>query len=237
MARRDLTYYYDSPGRRHSDTRRRRLSIFDWLILVVTLAVAAGMALSWMARWIAPASYGFMSGAGLFAPVLYVANFLCLLYWVIRWRKVVYVPLTVFVAGLWALTLFFRPQFTQSHADHSHDRSLLKVMTYNVRGMVRPVSEASSRMRSSMNEVVAVVDSLRPDILCMQEFSSTRRNPSSGFDAALPLYHYKRTGFTAATGGPAGHGWGNAIYSKYPIVGSGVKKVDTQLFKYAREGT
>jgi endonuclease/exonuclease/phosphatase family metal-dependent hydrolase len=86
--------------------------------------------------------------------------------------------------------------------------------------MLRPESGSVSRLRSSMRDVVGVVDSLRPDILCMQEFASTPKNPSSSFEAALPAYNYKRIRFNIAGSEPA-HGWGNAIYSKYPIAASG----------------
>jgi endonuclease/exonuclease/phosphatase family metal-dependent hydrolase len=71
-----------------------------------------------------------------------------------------------------------------------------------------------------MREVISVVDSLRPDILCLQEFASTPRYPSTDFERELPVYHYKRIRFNVA-GTDGNHGWGNAIYSKYPITGSG----------------
>ncbi len=199
---------------------RRRFSIFDWLMVVVSVLVAAGFALSWMARLVPPASYGFMSAAGLFAPVLYAANFVCLLYWVIRWRRGVYIPLAVMVAGLWCVTLFFRPQLTQDHTDYSRDRSLVSVVSYNVRGMMRPMAGAGSSLRSSMDDVVAVVDSLRPDILCIQEFASTPERPASRFEQALPLYNYSRKRYNIFSS-ESNHGWGNAIYSKFPIAGSG----------------
>jgi endonuclease/exonuclease/phosphatase family metal-dependent hydrolase len=188
---------------------RRRFSVADWAMLVASALIAVGFALSWMARWINPASYGVVSAAGLFAPVLYVANFLSLLYWVIRWRRGIYIPLVVFVTGLWSVTLFFRPSLTQNYSDHSRDRSLLSVATYNVRGMMREAAGSPSHMVPSMPDVVDVVDSLRPDILCMQEFAPTAGYPVSSFDAALPVYHYRRI-----------HS-GNAIYSKYPIAASG----------------
>jgi endonuclease/exonuclease/phosphatase family metal-dependent hydrolase len=217
-----MTYYDLRDGRRRGgrhrgrgrrggrrDPSRRSFSLVDWLMTAISVAVAAGFVLSWMARLIHPAAYGVLSAAGLFAPVLYVANFLCLLYWVIRWRRGVYIPLAVFVAGLWGVTLFFRPTLTLDHSDHSRDRSLLSVTTYNVHVMMRPVSGTDSAPRPSMSDVVAVVDSLRPDILCMQEFVSTPENPQSRFDAALPAYHYKRIVS------------GNAVYSKYPIAAAG----------------
>jgi endonuclease/exonuclease/phosphatase family metal-dependent hydrolase len=219
MARREMTYYDSRDGRRTKKRSRRAVSFFDWFMVVASVLVAIGVLLSWMARWIPPASYGFMSASGLFVPVLFVVNFMCLLYWVIRWRRGVYIPLVVFVAGLWNVTLFFRPALTQVHTDHSKDRSIVRLMTYNVRGMQRPVG-GSSRLRSSMGDVVAVVDSLRPDILCLQEFSSTPERPATDFERELPLYNYKRVRFNG-DGDEVNYGWGNAIYSKFPIAASG----------------
>jgi endonuclease/exonuclease/phosphatase family metal-dependent hydrolase len=196
------------------------MSIFDWLMIAVSVTVAALFVLSWMARWISPASYGFMSAAGLFASMLYAANFLCLLYWIIRWRRGVWIPLAVTLIGIGSVTLFFRPALTQSYTDYSRDRSLIGIVTYNVRGMMRPVEGSPTAMRSSMVEVAAVVDSLRPDILCIQEFASTPDNPASRFEAELPAYNYNRKRYNREGSG-SGYGWGNAIYSKYPIAGSG----------------
>ncbi len=216
MTRRELTYYNDA-GRR----RERRFSVIDWAVMVVTVVVAIGVAVSCLARWISPEVYGFMSAAGLLVPVAFVANFLCLMYWVVRWRSGAWLPLVIFLAGLPGVTLFFRPELTEVYADHSQDRSLVSVASYNVRGMMRPVQQGSSgRLRSSLRDVTWMVDSLGSDILCMQEFQSTRENPAERFEAALPVYNYKRTHYNIRST-EANHGWGNAIYSKFPITGSG----------------
>ncbi len=226
MARRELIYR-DPNNRRQRHKRRheeakncRRFSIVDWVMMVFSVAVAIGVVASCLARWIHPASYGFMSAAGLVVPVFFVANFLCLLYWVIRWRIGVFLPLAIFIAGLFGVTMFFKPHLTQSYANYTQDRSLVSVATYNVQGMMRTVQGSSGRLRSSMREVISVVDSLRTDILCMQEFQSTRQNPASRFEDALPVYNYKRTHFNIRST-EIDHGWGNAIYSKFPIVNSG----------------
>jgi endonuclease/exonuclease/phosphatase family metal-dependent hydrolase len=210
---------YDTPSAGAGATRRR-FSLPDWLMTAMSVAVAVGVVLSWLARWINPATYGFMSTAGLLLPVLFVGNFLCLLYWVIRWRRGIYIPLVIFLTGVWGLTLFFRPQLTLNHGDLSRDRSLLSVATYNVRGMMRGTEGTTREPQSSMEDVIAVIDSLRADIVCIQEFASTPRHPTSRFEEALPAYHYKRLrlGVGSTEGG---HGWGNAIYSKFPITGSG----------------
>jgi endonuclease/exonuclease/phosphatase family metal-dependent hydrolase len=217
--RNEMTYYDSRDGRR-ATTTRKGFSFFDWVMIAISALVAIGVILSWMARWIHPESYGFMAAGGIFAPVLFVANFMCLLYWVIRWSRGVYIPLAVFVAGLWGVTLFFRPSVTQSYADLSKDQSVFNVMTYNVRGMMRPTSGSQSRLRSSMNDVVAVIDSLKPHILCIQEFASTELHPASEFEHALPFFNYNIKRYNI-DGKGQNQGWGNAIYSKFPIAASG----------------
>lgn len=187
-------------------------------MFAVSLIVAVGVVLSWAARWIEPAYYGFMSAAGLFMPVLFLANFLCLLYWTIRWRWGVVVPLVVFITGVWSVTMFWKPGLRQEHGTLS--RSLVTVASYNVQGMMRETAPGTGIARSSMSEVITVLDSLKADIVCIQEFQSTHEHSSVQFEEALPVYHYKRIRFNIESG-EANHGWGGAVYSKYPITGSG----------------
>ncbi len=203
-------------SRRERVVERRRFSFVDWVAMVFSVGVAVGMVLSWAARWVSPAVYGFMSVMGLLVPVFFVLNFLCLLYWVIRWRSGVWLPLVIFFVGVWGVGLFFRPDLTRDYGDVGADRSLVGVMSYNVRGMMS--SSPGGGMRSSMREVAGVVDSLRPDVLCVQEFQATSRNPAGRFEGMIgAAYHYK----VKRLGDGGEYGWGNAIYSKFPIAGSG----------------
>ena len=206
---------------RSADEHGRRFSFFDWLMLAVSMLVAAAVVVSWAAQWINPTIFGVFSTAGLFMPLFFVANLLCLLYWLIRWRWGVFVPLTIFATGIWGLSIFFKPEFTKDYTDFSGDRSLVSIATYNVRGMMAPIDGWHGRMKSSMGDVIDVVKSLRPDILCMQEFQSTRENPAEKFENALPNYHYKRLRYKIDRSAGDDTGWGNAIYSKFPITDSG----------------
>lgn len=241
MSRRGELNYYEASNRGRKSRRRgrsvksdyrnetgggrkkRRFGFFDWVVMAATVGVAVGFAVAWMARWINPASYGFLSSAGLFAPAFWAANFIFLLYWVIRWRRGVWIPLAVGLWGMWSVTLFFRPQLTEDYRRPSTDRSLIEVVTYNVRGMLRYGSGGS--VRSSMAQVSGVVDSLRPDILCIQEFASTEEHPASSFESKLGGMNYRVVRYNIAGVGQ-GHGWGNAIYSKFPIAGRGYVDFD-----------
>ncbi len=219
MPRRERSYY-DAPRKESGSTKsRRRWSVVDFVMLAVSAVIAIAVILSWAARILNPGTYGFMSAMGLLMPPLFIANFICLLYWTIRWRWGAFIPLPVFLIGIWGVTMFWRPQLTQDHTDHSRDRSLVSIATYNVRGMMREVDHERQRFVSSMDDVISAVDSLKAGILCMQEFQSTRDFPRRHFEDALPQYTHKRVRYNI--GGADDLGWGLAIYSKYPITGAG----------------
>lgn len=212
--------YYDSPHNKSGNAKqRRRYSLADYLMFAVSVAVAIAFILSMAARWIHPARYGLLSAAGLMMPVLFIANFFCLLYWIMRWRTGVVVPLAVFLIGIWSITMFFKPQFIENYTDLSKDRSIVSVMTYNVRGMIQEVDHKAKTFVSSMDDIISVIDSLKPGILCMQEFQSTRGYSRHHFEEELPQLPYKRVRYNI--GGDGDLGWGVAIYSQYPILNSG----------------
>lgn len=188
-------------------------------MLAVSAVIAVAVLLSWMARLINPDTYGVMSAMGLLMPGLFLANFMCLLYWTIRWRWGVFIPLAVFIAGIWGITMFWRPQLTESHADNSADRTLVSIMTYNVRGMIREVDHDTKTFVSSMDSITSVIGQLNPGIVCMQEFQATRDYPRHRFEEALPHFGYKTVRYNI--GNENESGWGLAVYSKFPITATG----------------
>jgi endonuclease/exonuclease/phosphatase family metal-dependent hydrolase len=220
MARREQTYYDRQRRRSTGKGLRDTYNLLDYIVFVVTIVIIAGVLLSWAARWINPATYGAMAALGLVMPLLFAANFLCLLYWIIRWKKMALAPLTVVLLFVWGVTMYFKPSITQSYADTSRDRSLVTVMSYNVHGMSKSVvADGRTSWIPMMDSIIAVVDSLRPSILCMQEFQTTHKYPSRYFEDALPYLAYNRVHYNVSTG--ENMGGGMAIYSRYPVARSG----------------
>lgn len=219
MAHRKNDRYYDSRRSPSAKGGKRGSNLADYIMFGVTVVVILAVLLSWAARWINPATYGSLASLGLLMPLLFTANFLCLLYWVIRWKKMAFVPLGVFLLFSWGISMFFRPRFTKDYSEPAQDRSLVSVMTYNVRGMMEAVDRDAGTFVSSMDRIISAVDSLHPAILCIQEFQSTRDYPRRYFDEAMPNLHYRKVRYNI--GGSDDHGWGVAIYSRYPIAASG----------------
>lgn len=217
--RKENTYYESERRSPAKKQKKRRNTVFDYIMFGVSVVIALGVLLSWAARWINPSAYGIMSSMGLLMPVLFTANFLCLLYWAIRWKKAAFIPLAIFLLSMWGVSMFFKPNFTRDYSDHARDRSLVNIVSYNVRGMMQEVNHEESVFVSSMDRVISAVDSMKPGILCIQEFQSTRDYSRRDFEQSLPYLPYNKVRYNI--GGNDDLGWGVAIFSRYPIVRSG----------------
>lgn len=202
-------YMYD--GRR----RKKRSgigSLLDFVMLLVTILFGLLLVCAVFAKHIDPADSWFFAFVGLGAPVLYVVNISLLLFWIVRWRVYVIIPLVVLLIGAGDVKLFFRPDRNGDPETYSGQK--LTFVTYNVMGFLK---ETKGRIESGLEETAAHINAMKPDVLCMQEYQTTAAEPKAKVDSLLDMryskVHYKLKNKT-------GGGWGIAVYSKYPIVAS-----------------
>jgi hypothetical protein len=102
------------------------------------------------------------------APIIYVAQVLLTLYWIIRWRLALAVPMIlVSLMGVFQLSLFYKLElrriYTEPNLKPRYDKKALKVMSYNVRSFIDDNGERC------LDSIVNVIKTLSPDILCLQE--------------------------------------------------------------------
>ena len=113
--------YYNEYGGGPSGKRRRSLVMrLDLILTVATVAAAVTMLLTYLVPYVDPARVWFFPVLGLAAPGIYVASVVLMLYWVIRWRTVrALVMLAIVVAGLFKVSLFWRPEIRRSYAEEA----------------------------------------------------------------------------------------------------------------------
>ena len=128
-------YYNDYGGRPAKRRRSIVIRVLDLILTIATVAAAVTMLLTYLVPYVDPARVWFFPVLGLAAPGIYVASVVLMLYWVIRWRTVrALVMLAIVVAGLFKVSLFWRPEIRRSYAEEAvYDRGSFRVMTYNVR--------------------------------------------------------------------------------------------------------
>ena len=89
------------------------MKIIDIMVLMLTLAVSGLLLLAYLAGRINPNDFWWPALLGLAAPVLYMANTVLTLYWTVRWKVYLFIPLATILLGAGHITSFFRPQLSK----------------------------------------------------------------------------------------------------------------------------
>lgn len=173
-------YYNDYGGRPAKRRRSLFMGLLDLILTIATVAAAVTTVLTYCVPYVDPARIWFFPVLGLAAPGIYVASVVLMLYWVIRWRKVrALVMLAVVVAGLFKVSLFWRPEIRRSYDGEAvYDRGAFRVMTYNVRSFY------GENGGSSVDDILQLIAGQDPDIICLQEFNARPRGALRGVRAA-----------------------------------------------------
>ena len=183
------TSYYSEYGERPAVRSRRSLllHLLDGLITLLTVAVAAVMAITYLVPYVNPGRIWFLPVLGLAAPAVYVASVILMLYWIIRWRWLqAGIMLVLVVLGLGRVSLFWRPEIRRSYEEIVSDRGTVKVMTYNVRSFYGPDGE------SSVEGIVDLIREQNPDIVCLQDVNGRRARGSASFRLLLDSHDISR---------------------------------------------
>ena len=226
-------YYYASPNDSERRSHRRSFAgrLFDFVIVIISIVVMVVVLLSYLAPVVSPHRMWILSLLGLGAPFSYAVLVLLILYWVIRWRWKYAVPMIlVALLGVGKVSRYYRITPMRDYsAQHTPERGSFTVMTYNI-GNFKPYYGIDQDPQHAVATGAAVIDSLSPDIVCLQEFQSTPACPREMFDTMLTSRKYRGIVSLRLTTHPKqGHGVGNAIYTRYKIVRSGVIDNATEL--------
>lgn len=204
--------YYGSTYGSVSGRRKRQRSatglLLDMVMGVVTLGVVALFVATLFVPMLDPREWGWVSTLGLIAPFVYAAQAMLTLYWIVRWRILVAVlMILISLCGVAQLPRFYkfetRRVYTEPNLRQRYDSRALKVLSYNVRSFI------DDRGERCLDSVVAMIKSLNPDILCLQEMGF-----SDIADSLLAPLHPMPRSLSRNDLSPA-------IYSRYPIISAG----------------
>jgi len=154
---------------------------------------------------VSPNSYAFSVFISLSTPILIALNLLFLIYWVIQIKRPFLISALALAISFMAIQQVygFEPKEVMLSKD-------LKIMSFNVR--MFNVFEWI-KQENIEEDIVAFFKKTTPDILCLQEYYPTKK-----LDKIYP-HRYKKTSIKKTT-------FGQAIYSKYPIINSGSLNFD-----------
>ncbi len=196
-----------------SDARRKHRSVVgiiaDVLFFVLTVAVVVLFVLTLFVPRLDPRVWGELTTLGIVAPFVYAAQALMTLYWIMRWRLWVAVPMILIsLFGLFNVSTFYRMELRRTYAEPKYDRQAMKIMTYNVRSFI------DDNGKRNIDSMAAMIRSINPDILCFQEF---------GFKDAMDTLLKNMNGLPKSLNR---NNLSPAIYSRYPIINA--ERIDKQ---------
>lgn len=207
--------------RRHKMQKRGkgRLGFAGRVFMLLNLLAAALLCSSYLAPWIDPKLFWPMALIGIAYLPLLAVNALFVLGWLLTRPPLALISLTIILIGWNTLHThigFRLPTNTgQPQPKHIAD---LRVLSYNVHLFRGP--SPSDNVPQVKEEALELIREIAPDIICFQEYYSREKGAldiSHAFKHQLGLVHQH----VHAVAKNNFESYGMAIFSKYPIVGSG----------------
>ncbi len=182
---------------------KKRKSFLDGLLYVVNTIAAFGLMCSYLSNYVSPKYFTGFSFLGLAYPYLLLANIIFALWWALRVKIKIVLPLVAILLGFNQIPLLYQGHHTRQVVAAG---SALKVMTYNVRSLNQFMWLEDEQIPEKIS---ALVLKESPDLLLLQEFRTEQQGWQIDYPYQYSLLdeHHTRNG--------------NIIYSRYPIVNSG----------------
>ncbi len=191
------------------------LLILDVVLYLVTIGAVLTLIMTYLAGYINPEKSAVLSLLALAAPFTFLANIILLLYWIVRWRVFwIIVTLTPLLLGVGFLLRVFQPSISKEYKNGG-EKGEINIVSYNVHGFIDPdITNKESTMDSCLN----FVRQYQPNILCLQEFQTSKTINKADVNAKLKGLKYNVCDYRLKS---SSGGFGLAIYSTYRILDSG----------------
>lgn len=180
----------------------KNLSWLNKTAFFFNIVLAILTVIAYLLPFLAPKMFPFLSVLTLVLPLMLILNIIFLCYWLIQLKRQAFLSAVVFLIGI----TFFNKFYKFSGKDLIKEENDFTVMSYNVR--LFNVFEWMSK-QNIPEDIVDFIGSQDPDILCIQEFSTSA-------EVTLEAYKHKyilMQGDNIRTG--------QAIFSKFPIIHKG----------------
>lgn len=179
------------------------LSFISKTMLIFNVVLAITTLMAYLLPFLAPKWFPFLSVLTLFLPFFLVLNLLFFLYWLIQFKKYIFVSGLVLLLGITFINKFYNLQATELPKSEND----FTILSYNV----RLFNKFNWNQKANIPAQIAkLVEDKNPDILAIQEYSDLEKTKFSN-------YKYKqifKEGENIIVG--------NAIFSKFKIIDKGV---------------
>lgn len=180
----------------------KKLGLFNKIVYGLNIGLTGMSLLAYLLPFFAPKLFPILSVLTLFLPLMLILNALFFAYWLIQMKRQMLLSAIVLLIGLPFINKFYR--FTSKTVEPVEDE--FTFMSYNV----RLFNLFEWIPKQNVNPAIAgFIKEQNPDIICFQEYSGNH-----SIDFKLYPYFYEEVRGKKSK-------YGQAIYSKYPIVNQG----------------
>lgn len=198
---------------------RGKLGFFSKAVLLANFLAVAALYLSYLAPVVNPKTFWPVAFFGIaYLPILLI-NGLFIVYWAVRRVRYAAISLLAILSGWGTLNNHYGfsskvPADVVANPDTAH----IRLLTYNVH-FFRAFDQKDTELTIS-DDVMRVMDSISPDIVCVQEYYTRKKGKYRMFNEferkVGALYHH-----FSPTAENEYEAYGIAIFSRYPIVATG----------------
>jgi len=181
----------------------KKMSIISKTMLFFNVIVAIITLMAYLLPFLAPKWFPFLSVLSLFLPFFLVVNLLFFMYWLIQFKKYIFVSGLVLLLGITFINKFYNLKPTELPKSENE----FSIMSYNVRLFNKFNWYKKANIPTKIAELVSEKN---PDILCIQEYSNLEKTKFSNYK----YQHVFKEGKNIIVG--------NAIFSKFKIIDKGV---------------
>lgn len=197
----------------------RQLGLISKSVFLLNMVAVGALPVSYLAPYIDPRTFWPIAFFGIGYSTLLIINAFFVVYWLFRKPLIASLSLVIFVLGWEPFRKhigFNRtvPEQVVNNPDSAH----IRVMSYNIH-FFSPAEETTNSFVHK-EEILHLIDSIRPDVLCLQEFLTREKGEHNLLATFQDEYGYRYQHFFAANQNDY-EAYGLAIFSKYPIISSG----------------
>lgn len=194
----------------------QKLYFIDKVVLFFTTIAAVFILLSLLASIVDPRTCWWLAFFGLaYSPLLIVNTIFCL-YWLLRFNKLVFIPLLSILVG-WPILVNSVNIRSASSEGPKKSPDYLRLMTYNVHSF----QGVGNGAKPTRTQILQLINEQQPDVLCIPEFFSRKKGEFAMVDSLKKTlntsYFYR---FTVDDVNYDGNGL--AAFSKFPIINKGI---------------
>jgi endonuclease/exonuclease/phosphatase family metal-dependent hydrolase len=195
-----------------------KASIFSKIMLGFNALAVLLLLLSYLAAFISPAQAWYFGILGLAYPVLLICNVLFIIFWLLLWKRYVFISLFAILLGFFDLWHTFPIHLNKKPLVNT-DGHLVKLMSYNVR--LFDLYNWSHNIESRA-QFFEFLKKEQPKIICFQEYyTEGPKGTLHNTDTLTHILNAKNSHIEISDRFGDDGNMGMATFTHYPIVGKG----------------